>query len=461
MIVSVRREKMMRRPLIVILGSTGTGKTKLSLELAQRYGGEVISADSMQVYKNLDVVTAKATKEEQGRVKHHLLDVAQPGLLYSVRQFQNSALPIIDTLLERQKVPIIVGGTNYYIESLLWKILVDEWQEVDETAAKRPKITEERVFDQFDMNHRDSEELHEMLKKVDPETAAQLHPNNKRKIIRALEVYERSGRQFSWFIKDQQVASGGSTLGGPLRYENLVIFWMCCEQDILNDRLDRRVDEMVKQGLLTEIRQFHEQFVKPFGDEVDYTKGILQTIGFKEFLPYLAHFDRSEDVLLEEFFKGAASDEPPSSVAVLTACLDELKLVTRRYSKKQIKWVRNRFLRASEKNRAIPPIYKLDTSCPDDWISCVSEPAINVIESYLDTSVELKIQPEAIPAGQEEGVADTKKTYHCDQCQRVFIGEFQWHIHLKSNRHKKTGERLRKTQRNQERQQAANSQNSS
>lgn len=438
---------MMRRPLIVILGSTGTGKTKLSLELAQRYGGEVISADSMQVYKNLDVVTAKATKEEQCQAKHHLLDVAQPGLLYSVRQFRNSALPIIDSLLERQKVPIIVGGTNYYIESLLWKILVDEWQEVDgeETAAKRPKITAERVFDQFDMNHRDSEELHEMLQKVDPETASQLHPNNKRKIIRALEVYERSGRQFSSFIKDQQATSGGSTLGGPLRYENLVIFWLCCEQSVLNDRLDRRVDEMVKQGLLTEIRQFHEHFVKPFGKEVDYTKGILQTIGFKEFLPYLTHFDRSEDVLLEELFKGAASDEPPCSVAVLNACLDELKLVTRRYSKKQIKWVRNRFLGASVKNRAIPPIYKLDTTCPADWSRCVSEPAINVIENYLDTSVELKIKPEAIPTvDQEVGVVDTKKTYHCDQCQRVFIGEFQWHIHLKSNRHKKIGERFRK-----------------
>lgn len=438
----------MRRPLIVILGSTGTGKTKLSLELAQRYDGEVISADSMQVYANLDLATAKATKDEQRRVKHHLLDVAQPGLLYSVRQFQNSALPIIDDLLGRQKVPIIVGGTNYYIESILWKVLVDEWQDVDkdESAAKRAKLPEDRVFDQLGMNDRDSEELHEILKNVDPETAAQLHPNNKRKIIRALEVFERSGKLFSWFIKEQQAASGGSLLGGRLRYDNLVIFWLYCEQETLNERLDKRVDEMVKQGLITEIRQFHEQFVKPYGEEVDYTKGILQTIGFKEFLPYLTQFDRSEDNLLEEFFNGTC-DKQPLSLPILTSCLEDLKLATRRYSKKQIKWVRNRFLRAGEKNRTIPPIYKLDTTCPADWNRCVSEPATNVVDNFLSSTVELNVRPELppLPKDHQESLGSgDKKTYNCDQCQRVFIGEFQWQIHLKSNRHKKFGERLRK-----------------
>lgn len=438
---------MIRRPVVVILGSTGTGKTKLSLEIAKRYGGEVISADSMQVYSKLDVATAKATKEEQAEVKHHLLDVAEPGVLYSVRQFQNSALPIIDQLLATQKVPILVGGTNYYIESILWKILVDEWQEVDsedngKSSSKRAKVTEERVFDQFDMNTRESEELYQRLQEIDPDTAGQLHPNNKRKIIRALEVYERSGKQFSWFIKGQKAASGGSTLGGPLRYENPIIFWLCCEQETLNRRLDKRVDGMVQQGLLREIRHFHEAFVKPFGDEENYTKGILQTIGFKEFTPYLSKYDQTEDLLLEEYFEGGR--DPPASLATLTACLDDLKLVTRRYSKKQIKWVTNRFLRAAEKNRSIPPIYKLDTTNPDDWNRLVSDPATNVIDHHLDTTVELRIAPES---DQSSSIAtDTKESFFCEQCQRVFVGAFQWDIHLKSNRHRKIGESLRKRQ---------------
>lgn len=464
---------MIRRPVVVILGSTGTGKTKLSLEIAKRYGGEVISADSMQVYSNLDVVTAKATRDEQTQVhninfkelaeililnllqiKHHLLDVAQPGLLYSVRQFQNSALPIIDNLLANQKVPIIVGGTNYYIESILWKILIDEWKDTrsdnddDEdteavTPSKRMKpMTEERVFDQFEMNDQGSEELHEKLRLVDPETAAQLHPNNKRKIIRALEVYERSGKRFSSFIKDQQAASGGSTLGGPLRYDNLIIFWLCCEQETLNQRLDSRVDDMVKQGLITEIRQFHEQFVRPYGEEVDYTKGILQTIGFKEFLPYLTTYGHEEDAILEDYFRGTVV-EPPTSLATLNACLDELKLVTRRYSKKQIKWVKNRFLKAAQKNRTIPPIYKLDTTFPNEWTKWVSDPAQNVIDHYQDPTVELTTQPET-PAENEQAFADSKKSHFCELCQRVFIGEFQWDIHVKSRKHKKVQDRLRK-----------------
>lgn len=433
--------------MVVILGSTGTGKTKLSLEIAKRYSGEVISADSMQVYSNLDVATAKATKEEQQQAKHHMLDVAEPGMLYSVRQFQNSALPIIDDLLKRDRVPVIVGGTNYYIESLLWNILVDEF-ESGQSVEKKPRMTKERVFDQCDMNHLSSEELHEKLKEVDPETAQQLHPNNKRKIIRALEVYERSGRLFSAFLKDQQTASGGSALGGPLRYENLIIFWLCCDQDVLNERLEKRVDQMVQQGLLAEIRNFHDQFVKPYGKELDYTKGILQTIGFKEFEPYLTKYDQTEDRILEDFFKGVSS-EAPASLSVLTECLDELKLVTRRYSKKQIKWVRNRFLKATEKNRTIAPIYKLDTTFPKRWEELVSDPARNVIDNYLDKTVELKTRPEVTEEDIDPKV-DSKKTFVCESCHRVFIGDFQWAIHLKSNKHKKVRERLRKQERSQE-----------
>lgn len=383
------------------------------------------------------------------QVKHHLLDVAQPGSLYSVRHFQNSALPIIDSLLGSQKVPIIVGGTNYYIESILWKILINEWQDSDEDR-KKVKLSEERVFDQFDMNGQSSAELHEKLRLVDPESAGQLHPNNKRKIIRALEVYERSGRQFSSFIKDQQAESGGSTLGGPLRYENLIIFWLCCDQVTLNQRLDSRVDDMVKQGLITEIRKFHEQFVIPYGEKVDYTKGILQTIGFKEFLPYLTEYDEKEDAILESYFGRVEDGEPPASLALLNTCLDELKLVTRRYSKKQIKWVKNRFLKAAQKNRTIPPIYKLDTTHPERWTTLVSDPAINVIENFLDPMVELKVAPETI-SEDEPVYSDSKKTHFCELCQRVFMGEFKWNIHVKSNRHKKVLQRLRKQERFKER----------
>ncbi|XP_037828139.1 tRNA dimethylallyltransferase-like [Lucilia sericata] len=210
-------------PLIVILGSTGTGKTKLSLELAERFGGEIISADSMQVYANLDIATAKATKEEQSRAKHHLLDVATPNEPFTVVHFRNKALPILENLLAQAKSPIVVGGTNYYIESLLWDILVSPTDtSSNEDLSKLPALTTtttttptsladkaKTTSDNINDNDADdivatvsgnvenssfiagekmltmsSELLHNHLRNIDPETANRIHPNNKRKIMR-------------------------------------------------------------------------------------------------------------------------------------------------------------------------------------------------------------------------------------------------------------------------------------
>uniref|UniRef100_A0A182LSG4 tRNA dimethylallyltransferase n=1 Tax=Anopheles culicifacies TaxID=139723 RepID=A0A182LSG4_9DIPT len=202
-------------PVVVILGSTGTGKTKLSLELAARYGGEVISADSMQVYTGLDIVTAKATKEEQQQVVHHLLSVVTPDQAFTVTHFRERVLPIIDSLLAANRMPIVVGGTNYYIESILWRVLLGEgvkrervrlrsateMRDVAEPDAKQPKpdgavaaehdnvlqriLEELPAMESSDaLEAHDSALLHRALQRVDTESAERLHPNNKRKIIR-------------------------------------------------------------------------------------------------------------------------------------------------------------------------------------------------------------------------------------------------------------------------------------
>ncbi|XP_058063286.1 tRNA dimethylallyltransferase [Anopheles bellator] len=216
------------KPIVVILGSTGTGKTKLSLELGTRYGGEIISADSMQVYKNLDIVTAKATKDEQKLVKHHMLDVTTIDQAFTVTHFREQALPIIDSLLADNRIPIIVGGTNYYIESLLWQILISD--SVKRERFRRREVTDSRtdcevslqhynhtdaldeaakIMDRSEspktlvygdleallqncskmqavdeLNYYDSALLHRALTSVDPQSAERLHPNNKRKVIR-------------------------------------------------------------------------------------------------------------------------------------------------------------------------------------------------------------------------------------------------------------------------------------
>lgn len=196
---------------------------------------------------------------------------------------------------------------------------------------------------------------------------------------------------------------------------------------------------MVSEGLIQEIRNFYEKFVKPFNDRKDYSKGILQTIGFKEFAPYLEKYDDSHDEIIQNYMRNENSSDvpPPESLTLLTKCLDELKLVTRRYSKKQIKWVSNRLLGGQD--RQVPLIYALDTSYPENWNTVVSSPAEDVVSSYIeDRTPELKPLDSvtSLRHGYNEEVTNT-----CDICKRVFIGEFQWEIHLNSNKHKKMKKR--------------------
>jgi tRNA dimethylallyltransferase len=443
---------MLRKvPLIVILGSTGVGKTKLSIELAQKFNGEIISADSMQIYKGLDIVTAKATAEEQAAAPHHMLSIVKPGQPFTVVSFRDTVLPIVEDLLAKSKIPIIVGGTNYYIESLMWKILISsgdrgksDTEISDDDVTRIPdsilKIIKERNTDPtLDITDKDfyslpSELLHETLQQLDPAMAARLHPNNIRKIIRALEFYANTNQPLSEIIQEQRNSVGGSTLGGPLRFEHIILFWLRCEQDILNQRLDSRVDSMVAQGMLREIRDFHNEFSSKI-QNIDYTKGVLQIIGYKEFIPYLNKYDESYDDLIRNYLNGdgQSTDGKPEGLICLEQCLDELKLVTRRYSKKQKKWISNRFLGNS--SRLVPPLYKLDTSDPRNWDDIVYGPAEAIVESYMKGE-ESPLKPMESLKNDREGL-DNEVTKFCEICKRVFVGEYQYKIHMKSNRHKK------------------------
>ncbi|KAL0107322.1 hypothetical protein PUN28_015696 [Cardiocondyla obscurior] len=327
-----RNEVVMSRvPILVILGATGCGKSRLSIELARRFSGEIISADSMQVYKGLDIVTAKVTPAERKAAPHHMLDVVDPLTNFTVLVFRDMALPIIDNLLTRRKLPIVVGGTNYYIESLLWKILITDPKEslveVDSSATNSSASIENRSDGRYNvqvdrLNDGDddddetapkklkfdgsNEELHQRLMEVDPEMANRLHPNNRRKIIRSLEVFHQHGKKHSELLKVQRNA-GGCGLGGPLRYSDSVILWLRCNKKVLDKRLNDRVDGMMESGLVQELLDFHrvynEQRIKS-NMSPDYTKGIFQTIGFKEFHAYLilSEEERASEKVCERVF---------------------------------------------------------------------------------------------------------------------------------------------------------------
>lgn len=236
-------------------------------------------------------------------------------------------------------------------------------------------------------------------------------------------------------------------LGGPLRFEHIILFWLQCDQEILNKRLDKRVDEMLSQGLLKELRSFYISYIgkteeSECTEDVDYTKGSLQTIGLKEFIPYLEKYDEQEDERINAFLESekTTEDTSPEGLSELQSCLETLRLVTKRYSKNQPKWITNRFLRSD--NRQVPPMYKLSTNNPDNWNEDVYRKAENVIESYIENR-EAELKP-LEQLGNPRKNLDPNVANVCEICNRHFVGEFQWQIHLRSNKHKKHAAKLKK-----------------
>ena len=472
-----------RLPVVVVLGSTGTGKSKLAIELAKRVGGEIISADSMQVYKGLDIITNKVTSEEMAECPHHMMDFVSPPKEFSVVEYRNMALPLIYDIKKRGKVPIIVGGTNYYIESLMWDMLIDEGagtshkvkgnslqtnasssesdeeSEIQKNIKKRKQIEDRGLKAAFSKNistvsslaksqqtgsdsfngitenpdkqntgvsdcaRPSSENLYERLMALDPAMAEQLHPNDTRKIARSLQVYQQSGIRHSELIFEQQRKSGGNTLGGPLRFDFTCVFWLRCEREILNERLDKRVDRMLEQGLLKELLEFHAEYNKTChaDGQQRYTEGIFQSIGFKEFHQFLIQLDSS-------FSLDGSSEK---NKELLKNCINAMKVVTRRYAKKQVTWVRNRFLGRPE--NCAPDVYGLDTTNLDNWEEDVLDKALNILENLID-GCESPVKPLPRISVNHN---DRKVKHICQLCDnRIIIGEENWKKHLVSRSHK-------------------------
>nr|XP_060640040.1 tRNA dimethylallyltransferase [Anolis sagrei ordinatus] len=399
----------LRPPLVVILGATGTGKSRLALQLALRLGGELLSADSMQVYKGLDIITNKASPQEQQLCRHHMLSFVDPLVInYTIVDFRNKAAAIIEDIFAARKIPIVVGGTNYYIESLLWKVLID-------TEEKSPGSVVDR---KTELEKLDGQELHQRLSQVDPEMASKLHPHDKRKVARSLQIFEETGVPHSELLRQQHEEEGGGPLGGPLKYPNPCIFWLYAEQAVLEERLDKRVEAMLQAGLLEELRSFHRRHNQQKVAEncQDYQHGIFQSIGFKEFHQFL-------------ITEGQCPEE--ESQQLLEKGIEALKIVTKRYARKQNKWVRNRFLQRPGPN--VPPVYGLDVSDLSKWEEKVLEPAVQIIESFLQGQTPA-VEPFKVPCDPSE--EDKRSCHPCEACQRVIIGDREWKAHLKSKSHR-------------------------
>lgn len=274
--------------VIAIVGPTAVGKTSLSIDLAKKFNGEIISGDSMQVYRGLDIGTAKVTTEEMDGIVHHLIDVRNIDESYSAADFQKAARQAIQEINNRGKLPIIVGGTGLYIQSLLWDYKLGSEGDPEDDSLRRKY----EAFAETNGN----QALWEKLQAVDPLAAEKIHYNNRKKMIRALEVFELTGHSILE-PKEQ-----------PRELYDSFLIGLNTDRAVLYQRINQRVDLMVEQGLLTEAEKLAET------PEVQAAQGI----GYKELFPY---------------FSGNSS---------LEAALEEVKLHSRRYAKRQLTWFRNR-----------------------------------------------------------------------------------------------------------------------
>lgn len=308
-------------PLIAVIGPTASGKTGLAVEIAKKFGGEVVSADSMQIYSELTVGTAKPTEKEMKDVPHHLIGHKSIDEEYSVVDYVEEAKNAIADIFSRGKLPVLCGGTGLYVDSLLSNT---EFSEIKSDPDVRKKL-----YDFAEENG--NEALFEKLKEIDPETAAKTHANNLIRVVRAMEVYEVTGKTMSEHQKDSHPI--------PSIYDVCYIGTNFSDRDKLYARIEQRIDEMLEEGVEEEARFLFEH---------NGTCTAAQAIGYKEFYPY---------------FRGEMSREDAISV---------LKKETRHYAKRQITWFR--------RNDKINWLFRDEFSEKKD----LSEAAFEIIERFLE-----------------------------------------------------------------------------
>lgn len=275
--------------VIVIVGPTSVGKTKMGVELAKRINGEIISGDSMQIYKGMDIGTAKVTEEETEGIVHYLVDIKNPDESYSVKDFQDEVRSCIDGIIKNGKIPIIVGGTGLYIKAALYDYEFDD-SEIDHNVFK------EKYKDYS------NEELHDYLRSIDEKSAEELHCNNRQRVLRAIEIFELSGKKKSEILEQQK---------HELLYDACFI-GLTLDREVLYERINKRVDIMDELGLEKEVKALID---------CGYTRDMqsMKAIGYKEWFDYFDGFISKEDVL------------------------ERIKKNSRNYAKRQYTWFKNQF----------------------------------------------------------------------------------------------------------------------
>lgn len=280
----------MKQPLIILTGPTAAGKTELSIQLAKQVNGAIISADSMQVYKYMDIGSAKIMPDEMQGVKHYLIDIRMPDQEFNAVCFQKAAKKSMQEIYADGKIPIITGGTGFYIQSVLYDIDFSSQQTDGEYRKQLEQLADERGV----------QYLHDILLKIDPDSASAIHANNRKRVIRALEFYQLTGQKISEHNKKER---------GKTSPYNFAYFVLNDKREQLYSRIEYRVDEMLKRGLVQEVKK-----LKDMGYTADMVS--MQGLGYKELFPYL------------------------EGKCTLDEAISVIKRDTRHFAKRQLTWFR-------------------------------------------------------------------------------------------------------------------------
>ena len=280
---------MYKPKVIVICGPTASGKTALSIELAKKINGEIISCDSMQIYKDMNIGTAKVTEEEMQGIKHYMIDFVSPDERYSVADYKNDAEKIIEIIINKGKTPIIVGGTGLYVDSLIYNIEYPKINLDEDYRQKLEKEVEEKVL----------KYLYDVAKKIDEQAVQKISINDKKRIMRVLEIYHATGKTKT----EQEVESRKK----EVKYD-YKIFAINMDREKLYQRINLRVDKMIENGLIEEVENLQKQY--------NHFPTAMQGLGYKEVVEYLQN-EITKDEMIEK-----------------------IKQETRRYAKRQLTWFR-------------------------------------------------------------------------------------------------------------------------
>lgn len=445
--------------VVVIMGATGSGKSRLAIDLALHFPLEIINADSMQVYQGLDVLTNKVPLQDQKGVPHHLLGTISPNVEFTAKDFRDSVIPLIDDILSRNRLPVIVGGTNYYIQALVSPFLLDDSVE-DKDENGLSDLHGDKSDSEFEPGRENFCYSYDSLKDLDPVAANRIHPNDHRKINQYLSLYARFGVLPSKLLQEKAMENWGQA--DNFRYHCCFI---CVDASlpVLDKYVEQRVDRMVDAGLLNEVYDIYNL-------NADYTRGLRQAIGVREFEDFLkaylfqgqndnenhlvdaSHFQMSakkgDQMLKENMMTILNSSNEKERNLLLEDAIDKVKSNTRRLVRRQKRRLNRLNTLFGWNIHYVDATESLQCASDDSWAAHVVEPSAKIIRSYL--SEDESLVPDSESRTGTEGLKlfqrDLWTQHVCKACgNRVLRGAHEWEQHKQGRGHRKRICRLRKS----------------